>query len=84
MPTPSWRTNSLKRRSSGLSISSMIKMPREKFASATPLANYALARAAFLYLSDQSKLRAWYAAYCDGFAKDATGKEPSRRRWASP
>ncbi|MGD9688183.1 MAG: hypothetical protein AB7K52_05600 [Phycisphaerales bacterium] len=76
VPVPSWRTNSLKRRASSarVSIEAMLKMPREKFAGNAPLANYALARATFLYLSQLGKLRAWYGAYVLSFSDDPSGK----------
>jgi len=74
-PLPSWRTNTIKRRAANtrVSIGALLKLPREKFTSSTPLANYALARAIFLYLSDKGRLRAWYAAYDASFDADPSG-----------
>lgn len=86
IPVPSWRTNSLKKRmaSGKVSIATMIAMPREKFSGNAPLANYALARAAFLYLSEKGKLREWYAAYDTGFAADSTGKQAFEKVLGKP
>ncbi len=76
-PLPSWRTNTIKRRASAskVSIEALLKLPREKFTGTQPLANYALARAVFLYLHDRGKLRAWYGAYRQGFEVDETGEK---------
>ncbi len=77
VPVPSWRTNSIKRRAQGsskVSLDFLMKLSREKFSGDAPLANYALARAAFLFLYDRGRLRAWYASYCETFAQDPSGR----------
>lgn len=65
-PVPSWRTNIVQRRDRSNTLMPLDKFcvqPREKFLSSQQLANYAEARAIFLYLYDAGKLRAWYDAY---------------------
>ncbi|MEZ6233667.1 MAG: PDZ domain-containing protein [Phycisphaerales bacterium] len=65
-PTASWRTNSVKRleRAGGLrSIAELAEMPRGRFTGSRPLANYAYARAVFLFLYDKAKLTEWYDHY---------------------
>ncbi|MBS0191178.1 MAG: PDZ domain-containing protein [Phycisphaerales bacterium] len=64
-PVPSWRTNIVLRRDRSntlMPLDKFIAMPREKFLSAMQLANYAQARAIFLYLYSRGKLQDWYNA----------------------
>ncbi len=66
IPVPSWRTNIVQRRDRSNTLMPLDKfmlLPREKFLSSQQLANYAEARAVFLFLYDRSKLREWYDAY---------------------
>lgn len=75
-PAPSWRTNMLKRleRTGNLpDIADLIEMPRDRFTANRPLANYAMARAVFLYLHDRGKLGEWYRHYTEHLAEDPTG-----------
>ncbi len=75
-PTPSWRTNILKRRLSaaGLpTIAELATMPRQHFTGRAPLANYAHARAIFLYLHERGELGAFYADYIDRYDEDRSG-----------
>jgi hypothetical protein len=75
-PVPSWRTNIAKRLARGgrtTPIKVLASMTREKFIGTRPLATYGQARAVFLFLWQQGKLKDWYAAYCRGFAEDQTG-----------
>ncbi len=68
IPTPSWRTNIARRleRSNRLpSLADLGAMPRERFLGVRPLANYAHARAFFLFLHDRGVLGAWYARFTD-------------------
>lgn len=86
-PLPSWRTNSIKRLQEGgrvMSLKQLVTMQEEKFTGTKPLANYAAARAAFLYLADKGKLREWYAAYVEGFNEDATGAKAFERVFGKP
>lgn len=65
-PIPSWRTNIVIRRDRSntlMPLEKFIALPREKFLSSQQLANYAEARAIFLYLFATSKLREWYDLY---------------------
>ncbi|MFN0132848.1 MAG: PDZ domain-containing protein [Phycisphaerales bacterium] len=75
-PVPSWRTNIVKRLlQSGrlMPLKQLATMPRERFTSTNPLANYAQARAFFLFLHDAGKLKDWYAAYTRNYRTDPTG-----------
>lgn len=76
VPATSWRSNTVKRlekAGSLIPIEKLCALPREKFMIGRPLAMYAQARTLFLYLSDQGKLGAWYAKFCETFEKDPTG-----------
>ncbi len=75
-PMPSWRTNMARRLARGtnfIDLQELATMPRERFTGRNPLANYALARTFFLYLSDRGKLGAWYKNYTESYAHDPTG-----------
>lgn len=78
VPTTSWRTNTIKNmdRVNGVTpLKTLATMTQARFGGTRPLANYAQARAFFLYLSEREKLGAWYRAYTKDFAKDPTGVE---------
>lgn len=65
-PVPSWRTNIVQRRDRSNTLMTLEKFcvqPREKFLSSQQLANYAEARAIFLYLYEKNQLLPWYNAY---------------------
>jgi PDZ domain len=76
VPVASWRTNiaqRLEKLHKLMPIETLAAMPAAKFSSQRPLANYAQARAVFLYLHAQGKLRAWYERYVADWEKDPTG-----------
>ncbi len=75
-PAPSWRTNIAKRlgaRSALTPWKTLFAMPRERFVGSRPIANYAQARAVFLFLSDRGLLRDWMREYEATHAQDPTG-----------
>lgn len=86
-PVPSWRTNIVRRLNSAgrlQPLSRLASMPREHFTGYTALANYAQARAFFLYLHDRGKLGDWYSAYIRGFDDDPTGLKAVEEVFARP
>jgi hypothetical protein len=75
-PSPSWRTNIAKRlvnAGRAQPLKRLASMPRESFTGGTARANYAQARAFFLFLHDSGRLRDWYARYTATFDEDPTG-----------
>lgn len=74
-PVPSWRTNIARRlaRGGGMTIKALASASRERFVGSRPLAQYAQARAVFLFLWQRGLLKDWYAAYTRGFGDDPTG-----------
>lgn len=75
-PAPSWRTNIARRLARGtnfIDLQDLATMPRDRFTGRNPLANYALARAFFLYLSEQGKVGQWYRHYTQNYDEDPTG-----------
>ena len=75
-PVASWRTNTVRRMADVGNLpkfATLFAMRPEKFTGQRTLANYAMARAVFLYLAEQGKLREWYAAYTEGFDAEPTG-----------
>ena len=75
-PTPSWRTNIVKRllKAGRLErIDTLAAYSQARFSTKRPLARYAHARTVFLYLADQHKLRDWYRAYTDTYDEDPSG-----------
>jgi hypothetical protein len=75
-PVPSWRTNVAKRldKVNGLlPIEKLATLPQLRFTGSRPLANYAQARAIFLFLSDQGKLKEWYTDYVGRYEQDPSG-----------
>lgn len=86
-PVHSWRTNIVRRlaRLNGLvPLRRFMTMPREQFMGGRPFAHYAQAQAVMLYLFERAKLRAWYAAYLDGFGADPSGVEAMERVFERP
>ncbi|MBL8991302.1 MAG: PDZ domain-containing protein [Phycisphaerae bacterium] len=86
-PVASWRTNSLKRlQAAGRlpTMKSILEMTPERFSGTRPLANYAAARALFLFLADRGHLRAWYGAYVEGYGEDRTGARAFERVFGKP
>lgn len=75
-PIPSWRTNQARLLAKSGRLTpwdQLFKLDHKQFISSRPLAYYAQARCVFLYLYSRGKLKEWYQAYVDGYAKDATG-----------
>ncbi len=73
---PSWRTNIAQRlaRSTRFpSIKRIASLDRATYMGSRASANYAVARSLFMFLNEQGKLGAWYAAYTEGFEQDPTG-----------
>lgn len=86
-PLPSWRTNSVKRLAAAGKAPSLRELFRtndDAFTASRPLANYAFARAVFLYLFERGRLRAWYAEYTARNAQDRTGREAMERVFEKP
>lgn len=76
--TPNWRTNMVKRLAEARrlpSLDRLARMSRGDFAGSRPLANYAHARAFFLYLDSIGKLGDWYAHYVERYEEDPSGLE---------
>ena len=75
-PVPSWRTNIVKRLEKMrklMPIETLAAMPATKFSGIRPLANYAQARAVFMYVHSQGKLKTWYTHYTQHHAADPSG-----------
>ncbi len=73
---PCWRTNQVKflARAGRLpSLEAFCTMPRERFTSGRALANYAQARALFMWINEQDKLDDFYKAYVEGYRDDPMG-----------
>jgi len=86
-PRPSWRTNTVKRlveSGNPPSLRAMLGMSDAAFTGARPLANYALARALFLFLYERGKLRAWYGDYTSEIKDDQTGRNALERAFNKP
>lgn len=78
VPATSWRTNTVKRMekiAKLVPIETLTSMSQGDFSSKRPLANYAQARAFFLYLSRTGKLAPWYRYYTAHYREDPTGLE---------
>lgn len=75
-PAPSWRTNMARRLERAGRLpgwDGFVRMDSDRFVGTRPLANYAVARAIFLFLDSRGLLGAWYDAYTRGFERDPTG-----------
>ncbi len=75
-PTPSWRTNTVKRMDQAgvlLPLRKLAAKSHQDFQGERRMGLYAQSRAVFLYLYQLGKLADWYAAYTKGYAKDQTG-----------
>ncbi len=75
-PTPSWRTNTVKRMDQAGLLFPLRKLAgktRQDFQGERRMGLYAQSRGVFLYLYQQGRLAEWYAAYTQGFAQDSTG-----------
>lgn len=76
VPVPSWRTNIAKRLEKNgrlPPIDELTKLSHERFSSARPLRQYALARTFFLYLLDRGVLAQWYQRAASANADDPSG-----------
>lgn len=84
---PSWRTNMARRLNKGGALTpweTLFEMDRKRFIGTRPLAFYAQARAVFMYLATQGKLRDWYTAYVQTFKEDPSGKAAFVRAFGRP
>lgn len=87
IPAPSWRTNTAKRiEKIGklMPIETLSRLNHATFSGQRPLANYAQARAFFLYLSSRDKLADWYADYTSNYRDDPTGVAATERVLGKP
>lgn len=87
VPVPSWRTNTVQRMArigNLMPIEDLASMSQLKFVGPRRLANYATARAVFLYLWERGKLKTWYTDYTANFAEDATGVRALERTIGMP
>lgn len=87
IPAPSWRTNIVKRLHDGRrlpSIAELAGLSRDRFGGSRPLARYAHARAIFLFLHEERKLREWYDAYDRGFDQDPSGLAAFEQVFGTP
>lgn len=76
VPVPSWRTNIVKRLEKINRLPSFEELSRiemNAFTARRPLAKYAQARTAMLWLLDIGKLSAFYAHYCAHYDEDPSG-----------
>jgi hypothetical protein len=90
-PLPSWRTNMVKRleRSAGLTpFDTLMTTSQSKFVGNRPLANYAQARAVFMFMLDHGKLKDFYRIYTndaqEGYAADPTGRRAIEAAFKAP
>ncbi|MGD9691985.1 MAG: PDZ domain-containing protein [Phycisphaerales bacterium] len=77
-PGVSWRTNILRRLARHNALASwdeLFAMPKERFTTLRPVANYAQARGVFLFLSEKGKLPEWLSAYERALAEKAERAE---------
>lgn len=75
-PALSWRTNTARRLAKGNRLTDwerLFTMEQDDFANRRPLANYAQARAVFMFLFERGALADWLAAYASSFDQDASG-----------
>jgi len=87
VPATSWRTNMAKRIlriNSLLPIETLASMPQSRFSGSRPLANYAQARAIFLFIHQSGRLKDWYAHYTANFDADPSGVASLEAVFARP
>lgn len=75
-PAPSWRTNIAKRLAARNALTpwrTLFAMPRERFVSVRPIANYSQARAVTLFLLERGALQIWMEEYERSYRADPTG-----------
>lgn len=76
VPVESWRTNQarfLAETGKLPPLSALCELPRDRFTASRPLAQYAVARAVFLWLYRQGKLGEWYAHFVAHYREDPSG-----------
>ncbi|MEQ8850898.1 MAG: PDZ domain-containing protein [Phycisphaerales bacterium] len=86
-PAPSWRTNIVRRLEKGGALAKwrlFFEFDDRRFMNFRPSANYAQARAVFLYLLSEGKLVDWYRAYVAGFDEDASGVVAMEQAFGKP
>lgn len=86
-PAPSWRTNVAKRLEKIgriMPLEQLAGMTQTQFTGRRPLANYAVARAFFLFLWERKRLKEWYEAYVAGYEQDATGIKATEQVFGQP
>jgi len=87
IPATSWRTNIAKRMEKGaglMPLDRFLSLPQIKFTGSRPLANYAQARALFLFLSERKLLEAWYNSFTKGFDQEPTGRAAFEEAFGKP
>jgi len=81
-PSPSWRTNTAKRRDRAnilMPLEKLCAITREQFVhQAQVMGNYAQARTFFIYLHQRGLLTRWYQHYVTHFDADPTGAMTTR------
>ena len=76
IPVESWRTNQarfLAETGHLLHLRDLCSIPRQRFTSSRPLAQYAQARVLFLFMYRAGKLRDWYTHFVEHYREDPTG-----------
>lgn len=76
VPVESWRTNQarfLAETGNLLHIRDLCTLPRHRFTSFRPLAQYAQSRALFLFIYREGGLADWYAHFAEHYREDPTG-----------
>jgi len=76
IPVESWRTNQarfLAETGHLLHIRDLCNIPRQRFTSSRPLAQYAQSRVLFLFLYREGRLRDWYTHFVEHYREDPTG-----------
>lgn len=88
IPTPSWRTNMVKRLSRGASglmpWDVLMSLDQKRFIGTRPLAQYAQSRAIFCFLFERGKLAEFYTAYTRGYGEDPSGKSAMESVFGKP
>lgn len=87
VPLPNWRTNiarRLARAGNMMPLDVFLSLDGKRFMASGTNARYAQARALCMYLHSTGKLKAWYAAYVEGFKADETGKEALEKVYGQP
>lgn len=86
-PVPCWRTNMARAAAQAGVLprwEALFSKDADRFVHTKALGNYAAARAIMLFLLERGQLRAWYAAYSEGFAADPTGAAAMEKVFGKP